>query len=161
MPGPAPVAIDDRQTGVSEGKADVARRYVPFAARNESAGARPPSTARSKPAGVRPSTTIRTSFLGANLLVLRKRAQAGVALGGAPAEPCGERRECEQLDVAERRHPSECCDAGRGKRTSRRRSPVVRERRRIATARPPASLGGNVPHNTRPLLVFFTSRRSG
>src|SRR5216684_4016956 len=120
MPGPAPVASDDRQTGVSEGKTDVARRYVPFAARKESAGARPPSTARSKPAGVRPSTTIRTSFLG--MSVLRERAQAGVALGGAPAEPCSERREREQLDVAERRHPSECCHAGRCKRNERRRA---------------------------------------
>src|SRR5581483_9756114 len=52
--GPAPVAIDVTQTGVSEGKTDVARRYSPWAARKESAGARPLSTARSKASGVIP-----------------------------------------------------------------------------------------------------------
>ncbi len=31
--GPAPIAIDERQTGVREGKTDVARRYSPCAAR--------------------------------------------------------------------------------------------------------------------------------
>ena len=62
--GPAPIAIDERQTGVREGKTDVARRYSPCAARCASAGARPLSTACSNASGVIPSTTIRTSFLG-------------------------------------------------------------------------------------------------
>ncbi len=62
--GPAPVAIEERQTGVSEGKTDVARRYSPCAARYASAGARPVSTPCSNASGVIPSTTIRTSFFG-------------------------------------------------------------------------------------------------
>ena len=45
--GCAPVAIEERQTGVSDGKVETARRYVPCAARNESAGALPVSTASS------------------------------------------------------------------------------------------------------------------
>src|SRR5690349_813289 len=62
--GPAPVAIEVRHTGVSDGKTDVARRYSPCAARYASAGARPLSTPCSNASGVIPSTTIRTSFFG-------------------------------------------------------------------------------------------------
>src|SRR5215467_11278501 len=90
-PGPAPVAIEVRQTGVSEGKTDVACRYSARSARKESAGARPLSTARSNAAGVIPSTTIRTTLLGMpELLVAGERSQAGVALGLRAPESCRE-----------------------------------------------------------------------
>ncbi len=88
--GPAPVAIEVRQTGVSDGKTDVARRYSPCAARYASAGARPLSTPYSNASGVIPSTTIRTSFFGTSS-VLGERAQARVALGPPAAEPIGAR----------------------------------------------------------------------
>src|SRR6266536_2685351 len=94
--GPAPVTIDERQTGVREGKTDVACLYVPCSARKPSAGARPLSTARSNAAGVIPSTRIRTSFL-----VTGERAQARVALGRAPPDSRSQQRERERLAVAE------------------------------------------------------------
>ena len=99
-----PVAIEERQTGVSDGKTDVARRYEPCAASSASAGARPLSTARSNAAGVIPSTTIRTSFLA---IIFRERAQPGVALGRAPAKPRGDRRERDGGEVADDRDPRE------------------------------------------------------
>jgi hypothetical protein len=73
--GCVPVAIEEAQTGVSEGKVESARRYVPAPARKESEGASPLSTARSKTAGVRPSITIRTSFfVGQSLARIRSPA---------------------------------------------------------------------------------------
>src|SRR3954453_11459850 len=85
--GCAPVAIDDRQTGVNEGKVETPRAYVPFAARNLSAGVLSSSAARSKTPGVRPSITIRISFLAIG--VSRARAFAdprSARVGdGAPA----------------------------------------------------------------------------
>jgi hypothetical protein len=62
--GCAPVAIDERQTGVREGNVVTARRYSPRLIRNRSAGTSSSSTARSSMAGVSPSMTIRTSFSG-------------------------------------------------------------------------------------------------
>src|SRR5579862_1854310 len=107
MPGPAPVTIEERQTGVSDGKTDVACRYSPCSARKERAGARPLSTARSKAAGVIPSTTIRTSFLRMRpgLLVAGERPQTGVALGPRPAEPRRQSRQRQRLEVADCRNP--------------------------------------------------------
>ena len=61
--GSAPVAIDERQTGVSDGKTDVARRYVAVLGEQRERRRAPPSTARSNAAGVMPSTTMRMSFL--------------------------------------------------------------------------------------------------
>src|SRR4029077_14243167 len=55
--GCEPVAIEERQTGVSDGKVDVARRYVPCSARNLIAGV----SAASNIDGVRPSMTTRTT----------------------------------------------------------------------------------------------------
>jgi hypothetical protein len=103
-PGPAPVAIEVRQTGVSEGKTDVARRYSAWSARKESAGARPLSTARSKAAGVIPSTTIRTSFSGmAALLVAGERPQTRVPLGLRPAKPARQAGQDDGLEIADDR----------------------------------------------------------
>src|SRR3954469_13642560 len=76
--GCEPVAIDVRQTGVSEGNVVTARRYEPASASAESVGAERSPTASSKVDGVRPSMTMRTA-----LRLLRKRAQAGVLLPGA------------------------------------------------------------------------------
>ena len=60
--GCAPVAIDERQTGVRDGNVVTARRYSPRLIRKRSAGTSSVSTARSSMAGVSPSMTIRTSF---------------------------------------------------------------------------------------------------
>ena len=65
--GCAPVAIDERQTGVSDGNVVTARRYSPLAIRKRSAGTSSLSTACSSMAGVRPSMTIRTSFFVSTL----------------------------------------------------------------------------------------------
>ena len=75
--GCAPVAIDDRQTGVSDGNVDVARRYVPVLGEEASAGR---SSAASNIDGVRPSMTTRTT-LGPQSR--GERAQPCVAVGGA------------------------------------------------------------------------------
>src|SRR5712691_1556154 len=67
--GCAPVAIDERHTGVSEGNVEIAREYDPCSARNESAGARPSPTAASNTDGVSPSMTMRMSFSGPDDLI--------------------------------------------------------------------------------------------
>ncbi len=61
--GCAPVAIDERQTGVSDGNVEAARRYSPCSARKRSAGA----SALSNIDGVRPSITTRTTGFGADI----------------------------------------------------------------------------------------------
>ncbi len=60
-----PVAIEDRQTGVSDGNVVTARRYSPSFIRKRRPGTSSVSTARSSMVGVRPSMTIRTSFFTA------------------------------------------------------------------------------------------------
>src|SRR5581483_2351456 len=82
--GWAPVAIDDAQTGVSDGKVDVARAYRPCSARKESVGAAPVSTACSNTDGVRPSMTTSTRPWPATS-VLGEDAQPGVPAAPAPA----------------------------------------------------------------------------
>ena len=72
-----PVAIDERQTGVSDGKVDVARRYVPCSARNLIAGV----SAASNIDGVRPSMTTRTT--GFNRARGRAALRGGRVTGGA------------------------------------------------------------------------------
>src|SRR5438128_1790731 len=61
--GWAPVTIDERQTGVSDGNVDVARPYSPCSARKRSAGAWL-SSALSKVDAVRPSITTKITFFG-------------------------------------------------------------------------------------------------
>ena len=99
--GGGPGGDDERQTGVSDGKVETPRRYVPFAARNESAGALPVSTASSKTAGVSPSTTTRISFLRSANSVAGQAAQAGVALALATAGPGAERGQPDGLEEAD------------------------------------------------------------
>jgi hypothetical protein len=60
--GCAPVAIEERQTGVRDGNVEVARPYSPCSARKRSAGAWL-SSALSKVAAARPSITTRMTFL--------------------------------------------------------------------------------------------------
>src|ERR671934_78209 len=91
--GCTPVAIDVRQTGVSDGKTETPRAYVPFSSRNRRAGTRSVSTAASSTDGVRPSMTTRISFV----LVLGKGAQPGIALAGAAACTSCERGKCKRF----------------------------------------------------------------
>ena len=88
-----------RQTGVSDGKVEAARRYSPCSARKRSAGA----SALSNIDGVRPSMTTRTTGFGAGNSVPRERAQPRVRVGRAPAQPAPESRHGERLEVADAR----------------------------------------------------------
>src|SRR5919204_3424129 len=101
--GCTPVAIDVRQTGVSEGNTETPRAYVPFSSRKRRAGTRSVSTAASSTDGGRPSMTIRISFF----LVFGKGAQPRVALAGATAYTGCERGECKRFDVADERNERE------------------------------------------------------
>src|SRR5262245_50318086 len=99
--GCAPVAIDVRQTGVSEGNVVTERRYRPASARSASVGAERSSTACSNIEGVSPSMTIR---IAARLL--RKRAEAGVLLAGPSAgahRKRGNRGRYEEADERDQR----------------------------------------------------------
>src|SRR4051794_29198802 len=99
-----PVAIDARQTGVSEGKVEVERRYVPCSRRNRSAGV----SAASSVVGVRPSITTRTTgFGGATGSVPGERAEPCVAVGRARPQPQAERRYGHGLEVAQHRDERE------------------------------------------------------
>src|SRR6476659_10368289 len=103
--GCAPVEIDARQTGVSDGKTEAERRYSPWSARKRIAGV----SAASHIDGVRPSITITTTGFGP--LVLGKGAQARVLVGRAPAQARAEHRHGNRLEVADHRHerqPSTC-----------------------------------------------------
>src|SRR3954452_2229797 len=132
--GCAPVASDDRHTGVSDGNVDTARAYLPCSARNDNAGARPSSTAASKTDGVSPSITIRMAFL-----VARKRAQPCIALGCTAAQARREgrhqcrlevardrdprdRRKCERRESEEHRHPEARAAAAHRPRRELRRA---------------------------------------
>src|SRR5256885_5111960 len=92
--GCAPVEIEARQTGVSDGNTEAARRYSPCSARKRIAGV----SAASNIDGVSPSITITTTGL-----VLGKGAQARVRVGRAPPEPRAERRHGERLEIAQHR----------------------------------------------------------
>src|SRR3954452_16283990 len=106
--GCAPVAIDVRQTGVSEGKVVTARRYEPASASAESVGADRSPTAFSNVDGVRPSMTIRIALL------LRKRAEARVLLACALARAQPDDGDRDRLDEADDRDErnSESHDCG-------------------------------------------------
>src|SRR6266536_6047283 len=98
--GCAPVAIDVRQTGVSDGNVVTARRYSPASASRASVGAERSPTALSNIDGVRPSMMIRTVLLG-------KRAEAGVLLPGPLTCAERERRNRDRLDEADERDQRE------------------------------------------------------
>src|SRR5919201_1474120 len=106
--GWAPVAIEERQTGVNDGKVDVARTYWPCSARNVSVGARRSPTAASNTDGVSPSMTIRISGL-----VTCERAEPGVPLGRPSPQAGGERGGERRPPVAERGDPRERREHGR------------------------------------------------
>ena len=96
--GLPPVAIDERQTGVSDGNVDAARRYVPCSARKRERrhGALARLEHRRRQAVDRRSG--RRFFAATH----SRRACAGRrALGRAAAQPRAERRHRERLEIAE------------------------------------------------------------
>src|SRR5439155_2172841 len=101
--GCAPVAMDVRHTGVREGNVVTPRRYSPASASSDSVGAERWPTAFSNIDGVRPSITIR-------MLLLGKRAQAGVFLPGPLA--CAQ-RECRNRDRLEETDDRDQCERER------------------------------------------------
>ncbi len=142
--GCAPVAIDARQTGVSEGNVDDARRYSPCSARKRSAGV----SAASNIDGVRPSITTSTTGFGAIDCSSRARASAarrGVS-GARRRSACAEQRHGEGLEIAddgderergadergERRGAPRCRPACRRAAAFRRRAAPSRASRRRA-----------------------------
>src|SRR3954470_5072654 len=125
--GYAPVEIDARQTGVSDGKTDQARRYSPCSARKRIAGV----SAASNTDGVSPSMTmITTGLIG---LILGKGAQARVRVGRAAAEARAQHGHRERLEVAEHRH-----EGGRG---AADRDEPQQQRRPAARAAAPQRAG--------------------
>lgn len=103
--GYAPVAIEVRQTGVSEGKTLVPRMSVPDSTRKRRAGSRPFARPRSSAAGVSPSMTARTSFfplVETSSLVLGKHSEAGVAGAGPPSQARARNGNRDRSDVTER-----------------------------------------------------------
>ena len=60
--GPPPMAIDERQTGVSDGKAETPSPVTERSRRSFRVGAASAAIAASSAAGARPSMTIRTSL---------------------------------------------------------------------------------------------------
>ena len=92
--GKAPVAIDVRQTGVTDGNTLVPRPVQPASARAPRAGSLPSSRPRSRASGVSPSMTTRTSFFRSEPVssVLGENSEARVALVGAPPQSCARDR---------------------------------------------------------------------
>ena len=156
--GCAPVAIDERQTGVSDGNVVTARRYSPCSIRNASAGTSRLSTASSSIAGVRPSMTIRTSFLARPALVAGERAEARVPLPCRAGAAHPERRHRDRLDVSEDRDEREQGDEH--PRRAARRSPA----RPTAAERSANDLGradrSEQAAQTAPPIASSTSARS-
>ena len=101
--GNAPVAIEVRQTGVSDGKTLVPRPLQPASARAARAGSLPSSRPRSSASGVSPSTTTRTTFFRSASVrsVFGKNSEACVALVGLPTETRARDRRGHGRDVAE------------------------------------------------------------
>src|SRR5215211_3264876 len=136
--GWAPVAIEERQTGVSEGNVDVALPYTPRSASAARAG-EPPVTARSNIDGVSPSMTTRTSFL--ELDSAGKSAQAGVALDASLLRAAGEHRRGDRLQIAHDRHERQSRADQRGRAGDR----VTR----FAEQEPGAQPGGRADEDRR------------
>src|SRR5438270_2518170 len=106
--GCAPVAIDDRQTGVSDGKVETAREYRPRSARYDRAGVRSSPTAASNIDGVSPSITIKMT------LVAGKSAKAGVPLLGTASQAGRQGRHERRFQIAGGRDPGHRRDQQRG-----------------------------------------------
>src|SRR5919108_103440 len=123
MSGCAPVAIEVRHTGVTEGNVVVPRRYVPASWRCSSAGRRRSSNPRSSIAGVRPSMTART-----RPLVLGKNSQPRVPRRCAAAESYTGERSAGREQIADR--------GDEGKRRGRERGQEPRRRRQPAQSEP-------------------------
>src|SRR5580765_4785741 len=134
--GCAPVAIDVRHTGVSDGKVVTARRYSPAPASAESVGVERSPTAFSKVDGVRPSMTMRIARL------LRKRSEARVLLVGTSARPQRDDRDRDGLDEAENRDQRDDeCDHARRREEDRRSDRRATAPERVAGERGGAEAG--------------------
>src|SRR5205814_4743730 len=162
--GCATVAIDERQTGVRDGKVEIPRAYVPFAARNFRAGVRSSSAARSKASGVRPSITIRISFL-ATALIACERAQTCVPLGLAAARAGGERGQRERFQVAEKRdecesRDAEACEADQDSGARRGAAPAQGPAGERSTAEPAEQASDRTADGVVPVVERETDRGS-
>src|SRR3954451_15219029 len=139
--GCAPVAIELRQTGVSDGNVESARRYSPASASRASQGVRSGVTASSNVSARRPSITTRISFC-ANASVPGEDPEPGVAGARAGADPSREHQEDERLEVAddrherEQRHHDRRCDEEDCEPAARPAAPerAARDRRRAEAA---------------------------
>ena len=132
--GNAPVAIDVRQTGVSDGKTLVARPVQPASDSAASAGSRPAASPSSRASGVSPSMTTRTSFLRSPPVssVLGEDPEACMARLGPPVESGTGDRGCDDGEVAEERdrRSDDCAEDRRGDRLDREPAGATRRRRR-------------------------------
>src|SRR5262249_19414609 len=101
-----PVATDARQTGVSDGNVETARRKSPLSSRKRSVGA----SVASSIDGVSPSIRIRMACLAtvdAATLIAGERAQARMPLGLAAAKAAAERGQRRCLEIPEDGHERE------------------------------------------------------
>src|SRR5439155_443565 len=112
--GCAPVAIEVRHTGVSDGNVVTPRRYSPASARAERAGVERSPTAFSNVDGVRPSITMRMALPG-------KRSEAGVLLARPFAGAHSEGGQCGRLQIADEgdQREHECAGGGQGEQQRR------------------------------------------
>src|SRR5881296_2985221 len=137
--GSAPVAIELRHTGVSDGNVETACPYSPAAISWPSAGAAPRSIAASRTAGDSPSMTIRTSFVSG---LFGKAAEPRVPLGHPPAQARRERRQRDGFEIADEGHERDPGEHERGEPDEHPGAPPC-----AATAQRP---GDDLPRPERP-----------
>src|SRR4051812_10998430 len=142
--GPAPVAIEAAQTGVTLGNAGTqSSTKCPRSISSCSVGARPPATARSSIAGFIASMTARTSFLligspqpgespSGRLLPAKQARRA--QFRQSPQDPQA-RVLLALAAAAAEQHPPERRDEQHGKRREEDREPGADERRRLREER--------------------------
>ena len=135
--GCAPVAIDARQTGVSDGKVEAARRYSPCSARKRSAGASAPRTSTASDRRSRPGRRVSAPALSPARACAGPRACR--ASGGAAAlrERHGDRLEVAD-DGDERERGADERDERRAGSTCRRACRRAAARRATSGAEPSA-----------------------
>ena len=166
-----PVAIDDRQTGVSDGNVVTARRYSPSFIRKRRRG-HVVRLHRAFEHGRREAVDDDQDELLHGALVPGERAQAGVALSRAPAEPHSERGHGHRLDVAEHGDERERRDATAPSRTSRavpRRVPPRPSAPRTSSSAPtapstpptPAAAASSASASTMPSATPTAPARKG
>ena len=126
--GWAPVAIEERHTGVSDGNVVVARASVPCSASAVRVGSAAVPSEPSSIDGVSPSITTRTSFLGASALLAGHFASVrspACRSGSFRARRAASGGNGHRQEVADHRHEREQSDRHRGGRDEERR-PALR-----------------------------------